>query len=302
MMKPNAGFVGLGEMGKWMAINVLKAGYPLMVYDINPVPVKELVSLGALEARALALMAREVDYILLSLPGTEIVQKVLFDKEGIMEDARPGLVVVDLSTTHPLKTRDIEKTLREEGVTFIDAPVSGMEARAKEGTLTIMAGGEETTFRQIEPLLSAVANKIVYMGGSGNGQLTKLANQILFNISAAAMAEILPLAVKMGLDPEKVCEVVKTGTGNSYALEFFSPHILNNHFKIGYTLKNAYKDMVNVFEMSASEKIPLPVTNGAMVTYQMALAEGLGDEGKGAMIKVWEKALGVKVRKRNRKG
>lgn len=301
-MKPNAGFVGLGEMGKWMAINVLKAGYPLMVYDINPVPVKELVSLGALEARALALMAREVDYILLSLPGTEIVQKVLFDKEGIMEDARPGLVVVDLSTTHPLKTRDIEKTLGEEGVTFIDAPVSGMEARAKEGTLTIMAGGEETTFRQIEPLLSAVANKIVYMGGSGNGQLTKLANQILFNISAAAMAEILPLAVKMGLDPEKVCEVVKTGTGNSYALEFFSPHILNNHFKIGYTLKNAYKDMVSVFEMSASEKIPLPVTNGAMVTYQMALAEGLGDEGKGAMIKVWEKALGVKVRKRNRKG
>jgi 3-hydroxyisobutyrate dehydrogenase-like beta-hydroxyacid dehydrogenase len=258
--------------------------------------------LGALEARALALMAREVDYILLSLPGTEIVQKVLFDKEGIMEDARPGLVVVDLSTTHPLKTRDIEKTLGEEGVTFIDAPVSGMEARAKEGTLTIMAGGEETTFRQIEPLLSAVANKIVYMGGSGNGQLTKLANQILFNISAAAMAEILPLAVKMGLDPEKVCEVVKTGTGNSYALEFFSPHILNNHFKIGYTLKNAYKDMVSVFEMSASEKIPLPVTNGAMVTYQMALAEGLGDEGKGAMIKVWEKALGVKVRKRNRKG
>jgi len=302
MMKPNAGFVGLGEMGKWMAINVLKAGYPLMVYDINPVPVKELVSLGALEARTLALMAREVDYILLSLPGTEIVQKVLFDKEGIMEDARPGLVVVDLSTTHPLKTRDIEKTLGEEGVTFIDAPVSGMEARAKEGTLTIMAGGEETTFRQIEPLLSAVANKIVYMGGSGNGQLTKLANQILFNISAAAMAEILPLAVKMGLDPEKVCEVVKTGTGNSYALEFFSPHILNNHFKIGYTLKNAYKDMVSVFEMSASEKIPLPVTNGAMVTYQMALAEGLGDEGKGAMIKVWEKALGVKVRKRNRKG
>ncbi len=302
MMKPNAGFVGLGEMGKWMAINVLKAGYPLMVYDINPVPVKELVSLGALEARALALMAREVDYILLSLPGTEIVQKVLFDKEGIMEDARPGLVVVDLSTTHPLKTRDIEKTLGEEGVTFIDAPVSGMEARAKEGTLTIMAGGEETTFRQIEPLLSAVANKIVYMGGSGNGQLTKLANQILFNISAAAMAEILPLAAKMGLDPEKVCEVVKTGTGNSYALEFFSPHILNNHFKIGYTLKNAYKDMVSVFEMSASEKIPLPVTNGAMVTYQMALAEGLGDEGKGAMIKVWEKALGVKVRKRNRKG
>ena len=302
MMKPNAGFVGLGEMGKWMAINVLKAGYPLMVYDINPVPVKELVSLGALEARALALMAREVDYILLSLPGTEIVQKVLFDKEGIMEDARPGLVVVDLSTTHPLKTRDIEKTLGEEGVTFIDAPVSGMEARAKEGTLTIMAGGEETTFRQIEPLLSAVANKIVYMGGSGNGQLTKLANQILFNISAAAMAEILPLAVKMGLDPEKVCEVVKTGTGNSYALEFFSPHILNNHFKIGYTLKNAYKDMVSVFEMSASEKIPLPVTNGAMVTYQMALVEGFGDEGKGAMIKVWEKALGVKVRKRNRKG
>jgi 3-hydroxyisobutyrate dehydrogenase-like beta-hydroxyacid dehydrogenase len=264
--------------------------------------VGELVSLGASEARDLALMAGGADCILMSLPGAEAVQEVLHKKAGIMEAARPGLIVVDLSTTHVLKTRQFAEELKNKDVTFIDAPVSGMEARAKEGTLTIMAGGDEVVFHRIESLLSSIANKIIYMGGSGNGQLTKLVNQILFNISAAAMAEVLPLAVKMGLDPEKVCEVVRTGTGNSYALEFFSSHILKDQFKIGYPLKHAYKDMISVFEISAAEKIPLPVTNGAMVTYQMALAEGLGLEGKGAMVKVWEKMLGVKVRKRSQKG
>ena len=176
-----------------------------------------------------------------------------------------------------------------------------MEARAKEGTLTIMFGGEEEMFARVRPVLEAVANKIVPMGGVGNGQLMKLVNQVLFNINMAAVAEILPLAVKLGLDPEKVCDVVRTGTGQSLALDFFSPHILNNHFSIGYPLKNAYKDMVTIFEVSASRKIPLPVTNGAMVTYQLALAQGLGEKGKGAMIKVWEKTLGVEVRKKSGK-
>jgi 3-hydroxyisobutyrate dehydrogenase-like beta-hydroxyacid dehydrogenase len=173
-----------------------------------------------------------------------------------------------------------------------------MEARAKTATLTIMVAGEPKGVEKIRPILHVLGNNIVYMGKSGNGQLTKLVNQLLFNISAAAMAEILPMAVKLGLDPEAVCQAVTTGTGRTFALEFFAPYILHNNFKPGYPLIKAYKDMISAAEISSKEKIPLPVFSAAMQTYQMALAQGLGNENKGAMIKVWEKVLGVEVRKK----
>jgi 3-hydroxyisobutyrate dehydrogenase-like beta-hydroxyacid dehydrogenase len=161
-----------------------------------------------------------------------------------------------------------------------------------------MGGGEPKTFEKIHPVLEAIGNNIVYMGKTGNGQLTKLVNQLLFNMSCAAMAEILPMAVKLGLDPEAVCQVVTTGTGRTFALEFFTPHILENNFKPGYPLISAYKDMESAAEISSQTKIPLPVFAAAMQTYQLALAQGLGKENKGAMIKVWEKVLGVEVRRR----
>jgi 3-hydroxyisobutyrate dehydrogenase-like beta-hydroxyacid dehydrogenase len=235
---------------------------------------------------------------MMSLPDTQVVETVLFAEKGLIHGLSPGSIVVDLSTIHYLATLRIEERLRAVGVTFIDAPVSGMEARAKEGTLTVMMGGNSETVEKIRPILDAIGNNIVYMGKTGNGQLTKLTNQLLFNISAAAMAEILPMAVKLGLDPEGVCRVVTTGTGRTFALEFFTPHILENNFKPGYTLSGAYKDMESAAEISSQMKIPLPVFAAAMQTYQMALVQGLGNENKGAMIKVWEKVLGVEVRKR----
>jgi 3-hydroxyisobutyrate dehydrogenase-like beta-hydroxyacid dehydrogenase len=162
-----------------------------------------------------------------------------------------------------------------------------------------MAGGDPDTVERIRPILDTIGDNVVYMGKGGNGQLAKLVNQLFFNISAAAMAEILPMAVKLGLDPEAICQVVTTGTGRTFALEFFTPYILSNNFKPGYPLVKAYKDMVSAMEISGREKIPLPVFSAAMHTYQMALVEGLGNENKGAMIKVWEKALGVKVRRKS---
>jgi 3-hydroxyisobutyrate dehydrogenase-like beta-hydroxyacid dehydrogenase len=234
----------------------------------------------------------------MSLPDTQVVEKVLFGQKGMIQGLSPGSIVVDLSTIHYLATLRIEERLRAKGVIFIDAPVSGMEARAKEGTLTVMGGGEPKTFEKIHPVLEAIGNNIVYMGKTGNGQLTKLVNQLLFNMSCAAMAEILPMAVKLGLDPEAVCQVVTTGTGRTFALEFFTPHILENNFKPGYPLISAYKDMESAAEISSQTKIPLPVFAAAMQTYQLALAQGLGKENKGAMIKVWEKVLGVEVRRR----
>jgi 3-hydroxyisobutyrate dehydrogenase-like beta-hydroxyacid dehydrogenase len=292
------GFIGLGEMGKWMAINIVKAGYPLTVYDIRPDPVRDLTARGASLARSPAEVAKNADCVLLSLPDEHVVEEVLFAENGLIQGLFPGSIVVDLSTIDYLATLGIEKKLRSRGVTFIDAPVTGMEARAKEATLTIMAAGEEKTVEKIRPILGLLGNTLVYMGKSGNGQLTKLVNQLLFNISAAAMAEVLPMAVKLGLDPEAVCQAVTTGTGRTFALEFFAPHILQNNFKPGYPLSKAYKDMVSAAEISSKEKIPLPVFSAAMQTYQMALAQGLGNENKGAMIKVWEKVLGVEVRKK----
>ncbi len=292
------GFVGLGQMGRWMALNILKAGFELCVYDIVPEPVQFLVEQGARSAASLPELAAWADGVFLSLPNTAIVEKVLFGEGGLVHGARPGLVVVDLGTTSYIPTLDFARRLAERGISFADAPVSGMEARAKEGTLTVMIGGEEAIVERVRPVLNAIGNQIVPMGPVGSGQLTKLVNQLLFNVSCAAIAEVLPMAAKLGLDPEKVLQVVTTGTGRSFAAEFFGPRILENKFDEGYPLKDAYKDMVSAAEICAHKQIPLPLVHAATTTYQMALAEGYGNENKGAMIKVFERLLGVQFRKR----
>lgn len=297
-MAKKAGFVGLGQMGKWMALNILKAGFDLTVFDIVPGPVQELTSQGAKAARSPAALASQADWVFLSLPNTAIVEKVVFGDDGLVHGARPGLTVVDCGTTSYVPTLDLARRLGEQGVRFADAPVSGMEARAQEGTLTVMFGGEKALFEEVRPVLDAIGKDILYMGEVGSGQLTKLTNQLLFNTSCAALAEILPMATKLGLDPGKVLQVVTTGTGRSFAAEFFGPRILEGAFEEGYPLKHAYKDMVSAAEICAYEQIPLPVVHAATTTYQMALAEGFGDEGKGAMIKVFERLLGVEFRKR----
>jgi len=237
--------------------------------------------------------------VFLSLPNTEIVERVVFGEYGLVDGAKPGLIIVDCGTSNYMATLDFAKRLNERGIRFADMPVSGMEARAKDGTLTIMCGGDTAILETVRPALNAMGNKIIHMGEIGSGQLTKLINQLLFNINVAALAEVLPMAVKLGLDPEKVGQVVTTGTGRSLAAEFFIPQILEDHFDQGYALKHAYKDMISAAEISAQRQIPLPLVHAATTTYQMALLDGLGDQDKGAMIKVFERSLGVEFRKRH---
>lgn len=295
-MKAKVGFIGLGTMGKWMASNMLKAGFGMKVYDISPTAVKFLTDQGAEAAKSPADAAAAVDWLFLSLPDTEVVEKAIFGENGIAQEARPGLVLVDLSTISYMPTLEINRRLKEKGVLFADAPVSGMGARAKEGKLTVMFGGDEGLFRTLKPAFEAIGNQIVYMGGVGSGQLTKLINQLLFNISCAGLAEVLPMAVKLGLDPEQVAQVVTTGTGRSFAAEFFIPLTLKNQFDEGYPVKAAYKDMISAAEISAHKGIPLPVVNATAVTFQMAMAEGYGDLSKGGLIRVFEKMLGAEFR------
>ena len=295
-MKARIGFIGLGTMGKWMALNMLKAGFPLTVYDVAPKAVKFLTGQGAQAAKSPADLASRVDWLFLSLPDTEIVEKVIFGAKGVAEGAKPGMVLADLSTISYMPTLEINRRLKAKGVKFADAPVSGMEARAKEAKITVMFGGDEGLFNTVTPAFEAIGNQIVYMGGIGSGQLTKLINQLLFNISCAGLAEVLPMAVKLGLDPEKVTQVVTTGTGRSFAADFFLPLTLKDKFDEGYPVKAAYKDMISAAEISAHKGIPLPVVNATAVTFQMAMAEGFGDLSKGGLIRVFEKLLGTEFR------
>ncbi len=295
-MTAKIGFIGLGNMGKWMALNMLKAGFAMRVYDINPAPVGFLVEQGAVAAKSAADTAATVDWLFMSLPDTELVEKVIFGENGILQGARPGLVLIDLSTISYMPTLEINRRLKEKGIIFADAPVSGAEARVKEAKITVMFGGDEGLFEAVRPALDAIGNAIIYMGAVGSGQLTKMINQLLYNISCAGLAEVLPMAVKLGLDPEKVAQVVTTGTGRSFAADFFIPLTLENRFDEGYPVKSAYKDMISAAEISAHKGIPLPMVNATMVTFQMAIAQGFGDLSKGGLIRVFEKMLGAEFR------
>lgn len=287
-------------MGKWMALKLVEAGHDVTVFNRTQDKMRLLTEQGASAATSSADMAARSEVVFLSLLNTAAVEAVIFGPNGIVEGAKPGLVVVDLSTISYMSTLQIAQRLGERGIRFSDAPVSGMEARAKDGTLSIMVGGDEALVGEIEPLFKNIGTTIVHMGPVGSGQLTKLINQLLFNTAMASMAEILPMAVKLGLEPEKVAQVVTTGTGRSFGLEFFTPHILENRFDAGYPLKDAYKDMISAAEICSQRKIPLPMVQTATTTFQMALAEGLGDDDKGGLVKVFERLSGVQFRRNRR--
>jgi len=288
------GFVGLGQMGKPMALN-LAASQSLVVFDQEKERCTPLVEKGARGADSLNDIA-QADVVFLSLPASSIVEAVVCGKEGLLAMMKPGTVIVDTSTIEYAATLSISDRLRQAGIEFIDAPVSGMQARAEEGTLTMMCGGKKALIDQLRPLLGKMASLIVHMGPTGSGQLAKLINQLLFDINMAAIAEILPMAVKLGLDPETIGSVVNSGTGRSYASEFFIPNILQNSFSQGYPMKNAYKDLISGAEISARYNIPAPVLAAATTTYQQTLLAGHGECDKGAMIKLFEELLGVEFR------
>ena len=289
------GFVGLGRMGKHMALNLFKTGAALTVGARKRSSLAEFEKRGVPATTNLAELARS-EIVFLSLPDGDVVKHVLFGDAAIAGPGSKVRIVVDTSTITHKAVLEIESELESRGIEFLDAPVSGMEARAANGTLTVMCGGRPATFAAIEPYFECLATKILYMGGPGSGQLTKLVNQLLFDINVAALAEILPMSVKMGLDPEKVGEVVNSGTGRSYASEFFIPRILENSFSAGYPMAGAYKDLVSAAEIGSSRCIPMPVLNAAAATYQMALLRRDGGLDKGGMIRVFEDLLGVRYR------
>lgn len=291
------GFVGLGQMGKPIALNLLKSGDELIVVDRTDQgfgPFRDRGVQCSTDAAALA----EADLIFLCLPNGQVVHDVVLGDNGLIRELRPGQTVVDLSTIAVSTTTQMADALADKGIAFLDAPISGMQARAVDGTLTVMCGGAREAFERVQPYLRHIGSTILLMGPSGSGQLTKLINQLLFDINAAALAEVLPMAVKMGLDPDLVGEVINSGTGRSYASEFFVPRVLQRRFSEGYPLAHAYKDLVSGAELGANHCIPMPVLAAATATYQAALLRGHGTRDKGAMVHVFEELLGVEVKSR----
>ncbi|MDR3562977.1 MAG: NAD(P)-dependent oxidoreductase [Negativicutes bacterium] len=288
-------FVGLGQMGKPMAMNMLKSGAELIVSSRQGKAYSEFAEQGIKTTNSMAEIAQG-EIIFLCLPDGKVVENYLMGEDGLASHLKAGQTVVDFSTISYTVAVDMAKRLAQRGIGLIDAPISGMEARAIAGTLTIMCGGEKDVLAKAMPYLECVGNNIIHMGGSGSGQLMKLVNQLLYAINAAGLAEILPMAVKLGLDPERVGQVVNSGTGKSHASEFFIPRILKGSFAEAYSLDNGYKDLKSAAEISADFTIPLPVLHAATTSYQTAMLKGYGDQDKGAMIRIFEELLGVSFR------
>ncbi|WP_428375258.1 NAD(P)-dependent oxidoreductase [Lichenicoccus sp.] len=289
------GFAGLGQMGRPIALNLARAGEDLTVCS------RSGGALDAFSARGVCVTSRPADLagadvVFLCLPDAEAVASVLLGEDGLAPRLATGTLVVDLGTTDHAETLLLSEALHARDIAFLDAPVSGMEARAIDGTLTVMCGGTLDAFARALPLLQRIGRTILHMGPSGSGQAAKLINQLLFDINAAALAELLPFAARLGLDPARMADVVNTGTGRSHASEFFVPRILRGQFSDGYPMAAAYKDLVAGASLSARLGVPLPVLAAATATYQTALRRGHGGEDKGAMIRVFEDLLDVRFR------
>lgn len=289
-------FLGLGAMGAPMARHLAAKG-PETVTAVDAAPAR----FAGLAAPGLATTTDRgrlagAEVLFLCLPDGAVVEAVLFGPDGVANRLAPGAIVVDLSTTAHAEALRIGRALEAGGRRFLDAPVSGAPAGAEAGTLTVMCGGAPDVFEAVRPLLERFGATVLHMGPAGAGQLTKTVNNVLYDIHIAALAEVLPMAVAMGLDPATLGQVVTTGTSRSYASQYFVPRILKGEFDEGYPMGKAYKDLVSAAAVAAENGFPLPVTAAATATYQTALRQGHGDRDKGAMVLPFEALLGVTVR------
>ena len=290
------GFIGLGTMGMGMARNLLKKNGSLAVYTAKEEKRARLAEEGFTIAASYEDLA-DCGIIFLCLPDDEVVEQTTLGPGGLIHVLQEsGTIVVDCSTISPDSARMIASAFEERVGAFLDAPVSGMKARADAGTLTVMVGGLKEAFDEVKPYLDLIGTTVLYMGGSGCGQAAKMINNTAYDINVAGIAELLPLAVRLGLDPEKIGAVLNSGTGRSYASEFFIPRILKNSFTDGYPIEKAFKDLAHAEETEAAEEVELPMTNAAAAVFRRAMEEGYGPLNKGGLIRVKEEEMGVEYR------
>ena len=286
------GFVGLGTMGLPIALNLVKHGVDLVAMGRKDEVLAAIRRGGGRGTTQLSTLA-DCKVVFLCLPDGAAVSEVLLGNDGLARRLSKA-TIVDLSTIDFNEAIEFGRRLLEYGHGFVDAPISGMRVRALEGSLTVMCGAVREEFELAEPLLRKVATTILHMGSVGSGQLAKLANQILFDANIAAIAEIVPLMARMGLDPALLEKVINSGTGRSYASEFFLPRMLQRRFEDGYAIEKSYKDLVNAARVFVSSCQPAPVLAAATLSFQIAIREGLGHLDKGAIVIPYERMVGVR--------
>ena len=291
------GFIGLGIMGKPMAANLLGAGYPLIVYDIVPEAVAETVAKGAKAAKSPADVARQVDVVVTMLPNSPQVKTVVCGEDGVLSGAKPGLILVDMSSIAPLAAQEIAREAGKKGVVMLDCPVSGGQPKAVDGTLSIMAGGPEEVFEQVKPMLLCMGASAVLVGDVGSGNMTKLANQIIVAGNISAMSEAVVLASKAGIDAEKVFEAIRGGLAGSTVLDAKMPLILQRNFNPGFRIDLHVKDLGNVVETAQEVEAPIPLTQEVLEMMKHLQAEGKGGQDHGGLVQYYEEKAGVKVQK-----
>ena len=294
-MLTKVGFIGLGIMGKPMCRNLLKAGYPVVAYDLNPVPVEEMVAAGAAEAHSGREVAERSSVVITMLPDGPDVEEAALGPEGVLAGCRPGHVFIDMSSISPLVAQKIGTACEALGVDFLDAPVSGGEPKAIEGKLAIMAGGDVDVFETVTPILRSMGATVALTGPVGAGNMTKLANQIIVACNIAAMGEALVLATRAGLDPEVVVRAIRDGLAGSAVLNAKAPMVIARNFKPGFKLRLHQKDLRNALASADRMQVPLPLTRMVQEMITALVEDGRGDDDHAAIVTVLENKAGVSV-------
>nr|WP_078706538.1 2-hydroxy-3-oxopropionate reductase [Consotaella salsifontis] len=290
------GFIGLGIMGRPMAKNLLKAGYSLVVFD-KFAPSEDLVALGAEAGTSSADVASKADIVLTMLPNSPHVREAVMGEGGVLEGARSGTILVDMSSIAPAASQEICAAAKEKGVVMLDAPVSGGEPKAIDGTLAIMVGGDEAAFDKVKPLLDVMGGSVVRVGDIGAGNVTKLANQMIVALNIAAVSEAFTLATKAGVSPEAVFNAIKGGLAGSTVMNAKVPMILDGNFKPGFRIDLHIKDLQNALDTAHNLHVPVPLSAGIMEIMQALTIDGEGQRDHSAVARYYEKLAKVEVRK-----
>jgi 2-hydroxy-3-oxopropionate reductase len=292
------GFIGLGVMGKPMSLNLIRAGYSLMVLDINPACEKDILAAGALKGASPRQIGESCELIFTMLPNSPDVEDVICGKNGVLEGAKSGCVIVDMSSIDPMVAIRISEEAALKDVDMLDAPVSGGEPKAIDGTLSIMAGGKQEVFDRVKPVLLVMGASAVRIGDIGSGNICKLANQIMVGLHLAAMSEAMVFAEKAGVDAEKVFQAIRGGLAGSTVLDAKMPLILERNFKPGGPIRMHTKDLLNVRDTALEIDAPIPLTTQVLEYMKALKADGKKEDDHGGLIQYWEKLAHVEVKRK----
>ncbi len=291
------GFIGLGIMGKPMAKNLVKAGYEVVCTNRSKASVEELVAAGATGVKTAKEVAQQCEVIITMLPNSPQVKEVVLGENGVIDGIKEGATVIDMSSIAPKASQDIATELLKKGVNFLDAPVSGGEPKAIEGTISVMIGGDKAIFDKYYDVMMAMAGSVVYTGKVGAGNTTKLANQVIVALNIAAMSEALVLATKAGVEPELVYQAIRGGLAGSTVLDAKAPLVMDRKFDPGFRINLHIKDLQNALDTAHEIGAPVQLTAGVMEIMQAMKAEGEDHLDHGGLIRYYERLAKVEVKR-----